>query len=92
MTWQLNKRPQAGDDNYGMIWLEQGGSVLDGNGYGIESINFANYTYNTNTNVYSHFLYVTNGKNITNISNAQGSLTLGIYANNDIITSFPDGT
>ena len=36
-------------------WLEQGGSVLDGNGYGIESINFANYTYNTNTNVYSHF-------------------------------------
>ena len=91
MTWQLNKRPQAGDDNYGMIWLEQGGSVLDGNGYGIESINFANYTYNTNTNVYSHFLYVTIGKNITNISNAQGSLTLGIYANNDIITSFPDG-
>ena len=89
MTWQLNKRPQAGDDNYGMIWLEQGGSVLDGNGYGIESINFANYTYNTNTNVYSHFLYVTIGKNITNISNAEGSLTLGIYANNDIITTFP---
>ena len=89
MTWQLNKRPQAGDDDYGMIWLEQGGSVLDGNGYGIESINFANYTYNTNTNVYSHFLYVTIGKNITNISNAEGSLTLGIYANNDIITTFP---
>ena len=37
------------------------------------------------------FLYVTIGKNITNISNAQGSLPLGIYANNDIITSFPDG-
>ena len=94
MTWQLNKRPSSSDFSYGMIWLEQGGSVLEENLLaetedGIESINFANYTYNTNTNVYSHFLYVTIGKNIENISNAQGSLTLGIYANNDIISSFP---
>jgi len=94
ITWQLNKRPSSSDSSYGMIWLEQGGSVLEENLLaetedGIESINFANYTYNTNTNVYSHFLYVTIGENIENISNAQGSLTLGIYANNDIISSFP---
>ena len=94
--WQLNKRPEFNDFSFISIWLEQNGNVLDaplnGSGNGIESITFANSTFNTNTNVYSQFLYVTIGKTIESIAPAQGALTLGIYAglaSNDIISTFP---